>query len=138
MSRRVRQRKQGQALIEMAIVMPVLIFTILGGLDFMQRFIAEYTINQAARVVAHQAALDGGNRQGRATASGNEVINGGIGTKSSLTTIQVACSTNPCRRYSPITVTITYSDKVWAPMPWVYTEFTVVRKAVRAAEQDQQ
>lgn len=131
-------RRRGQALIETALVLPVLIFTILGGLDFMQRFLAEYTMNQAARAVAHQAALDGGDRLGNATSTGNNIIDGGIGTKSTRSTIQVSCASNPCRRYAPITVRVTYNDSVWAPMPWLYTEFTVVRTAVRAAEQDQQ
>ena len=54
------QRTRGQAMVEMALVMVILLLLILGGLDGLQILMTQYTVNQAVRAAAHQAALIGG------------------------------------------------------------------------------
>src|SRR6266545_6752660 len=50
----------GQAMVEMAIVIGILLLVILGGLDVLQIQMTQYTVSQAVRAAAHQAALIGG------------------------------------------------------------------------------
>ena len=52
-------------------------------------------------------------------------------------TIAVTCTRNPCRRYDPITVRITYQADIWAPIG----PFKLVKadhSATRLAEKDDQ
>src|SRR5262245_27273742 len=53
-------RTRGQAMVEMALVMVVLLLVILGGIDGLQIMMTQYTVSQAVRASAHQAALIGG------------------------------------------------------------------------------
>src|SRR5688572_33209816 len=50
----------GQAMVEMALVIGILLLVILGGLDGLQIMMTQYTVSQAVRASAHQAALIGG------------------------------------------------------------------------------
>ena len=54
------------------------------------------------------------------------------------TTPESAARAEPCRRYYPITVNITYQGDFWAPLPPLFTDFTVQAQATRASERDQQ
>lgn len=139
---------QGQAIIEMAIVLTILLTLIFGGVAAIQAIGAHYTVNQAARVAAHQAALrgsTGGLDYDRdyvlATAPGpvadaaRLAFAGSVFTEPQYATIRVQCATNPCRRYSNITITIGYQAEVWTPIPGLQ-EIRINRSATRAAEQD--
>src|SRR5215475_1618541 len=53
-------QERGQAMVEMALVMGILLMVILGGIDGLQILMTQYTVNQAVRASAHQAALIGG------------------------------------------------------------------------------
>jgi len=125
-----RQRTRGQALVEMALVIGIVLLVILGGLDGLQVLMTQYTVNQAVRASAHQAALIGG----------PDGSNGSLrtsGTHADNASITVACARNPCRRYDAITVRITYQTGIWAPIG----PFKLVKadlKATRLAEKDRQ
>src|SRR5688500_10298109 len=54
------QRRAGQSLVELAIVLPLLALLIFGGIDAVQVLMTNYTVERAVRAAAHQAALDGG------------------------------------------------------------------------------
>lgn len=148
--RRIRGPRQGQAMIEMAIVLTILLTIIFGGVAAIQAIGAHYTVNQAARAAAHQAALrgsTGGMAYDRdyplATAPGpvadaaRTAFSGSVFANPQGATIRARCATNPCRRYSDITVTIQYQAEVWTPIPGL-TDIRVNRSATRAAEQDTQ
>src|SRR5262245_61395204 len=107
----------GQAMVEMAIALGVLLLIILGAIDAIQIMISQYTINQAARAAAHQAALSGGpdsdttlNNSAVNTAPGSVaqvarlILDGGMTTRADKARITVTCAPSPCRRYSAITV----------------------------------
>lgn len=145
-----RGPRQGQAIIEMAIVLTVLLAIIFGGVAAIQAIGAHYTVNQAVRAAAHQAALrgsTGGLAYDRdyplATAPGpvadaaRMAFAGSVFTEPQHAMIRARCATNPCRRYSDITVTIRYQAEVWTPIPGL-TGIRVNRSATRAAEQDTQ
>lgn len=150
MRRRFFLHTRGQAMVEMAIVIGVLLLVILGGLDCLQLAMTNYTVSQAVRASAHQAALIGGpdgqnggwgttpKATGTVAETARTILDSGMVTDATKATITVTCATNPCRRYSAITVRVTYIEAVWAPFPGVFTTINVSQSATRAAEKDAQ
>jgi Flp pilus assembly protein TadG len=126
----------GQALVEMAVVLPILLLLFLGLIAFGQLLLANYTVNQAARAGAHQAALSGGDAD-VARLAASQVIAGGVGMRPSSATVTVHCAKQPCRRYDAITVAVRYQGHFWAPFPG-FNVFQVSASATRAAERDRQ
>src|SRR6266498_4897133 len=110
--------RPGQSLVEFALVLGVLLLIILGGIDAIQILVTQYTVNQAVRASAHQAALVGGpdGSAGNVATAANSpqntiartaqlVLDSGMTTNSSKATITVTCTNpqtgavrNPCRR----------------------------------------
>lgn len=133
---RRRLHRTGQALVELVIVLPVLLLVILGLVSVGQLLLANYTINQAARAAAHQAALAGGT-PAAAYAVAADVIDGGVGTRADSAQITAVCERTPCRRYDAVTVRISYTGAFWTPLPGFNT-FQISASATRAAERDQQ
>jgi len=142
---------RGQALVEMALALGIILLVILGGLDLLQIAMTQYTVSQAVRAAAHQAALIGGpdGADGSWGASGPQpsgsvaqtartILDSGMVTDASKATITVSCTRTPCRRYDPITVRIQYRDSVWAPFPGLLTDVHPDLSATRASEKDSQ
>lgn len=147
MNQRRTHRRRGQAMVEMAMVIGILLLVVLGGIDGLQILMTQYSVAQAARAAAHQAALiggpDGANGalDGHATGSIAEtarlVLDSGMMTDARQATITVSCAGSPCRRYSPITVRITYQGELWAPIG-PFTAVGADISATRASEKDGQ
>lgn len=146
---RRRSRTHGQALVEMALAMGVLLLFTLGALNCLQLMMTQYTVSQAVRAAAHQAALiggpdgqngswdgEGGLPSGTVAETARVILDAGMVTDSTHSTITVTCARIPCRRYDPITVRIRYRDDVWAPFPGVFREVHADLSAVRLAEKD--
>ncbi len=130
-------KRRGQALIEFMMVLPILLLLVLGLVGVGQVLLASYTVNQAARVGAHQGALAGGAAPAASSAA-EEVINDGVGTDAANALIAVRCTRTPCRRYDPITVQVSYAGDLWVPLPGFLNHFSVQAEATRAAERDSQ
>ncbi|HWQ13893.1 MAG TPA: TadE family protein [Roseiflexaceae bacterium] len=142
----------GQALVEMALTFMILIVLIFGGISAMQILSVQYTVNQAVRTAAHEAALmgsTGGMKRGHVyllseapgpvAEAARNVLTGGIFTTDlTKATITAGCDADPCRRYSPITVQLRYEDQTIAPIPAVLERVVAERAATRASEKDQQ
>ncbi len=141
----------GQAMVEMALVIGIVLLVILGGLDLLQIAMTQYTVSQAVRASAHQAALiggpdgsngtwgaGGGHPTGTIAETARTILDSGMVADSSKATITVTCARTPCRRYDPITVRIQYRDSVWAPLPGLLTDVHSDLSATRASEQDGQ
>jgi Flp pilus assembly protein TadG len=151
------QRRAGQSLVEFALVLGVLLLLILGGIDAFQILMTQYTVNQAVRASAHQAALVGGpdGSGGNVATSAQQpensiartaqlVLDSGMTTRADNATITVVCTDpqsgaprNPCRRYDAVTVRIQYLDELWAPIA-MFDKARADLKTTRAAEKDQQ
>lgn len=109
-----------------------------------------YTVSQAVRAAAHQAALIGGpdgqngswgalpHPTGTVAETARVILDSGMVTNSRSATITMSCARTPCRRYDPISVRIQYRGEVWAPFPGVFREITADLSAVRLAEKDRQ
>lgn len=134
---RTSARERGQALVEMVLTLPVLLLLLLGLICVGQILLANYTMNQAARAAAHQAAIEGGAPEA-AYAAAQQVIDAGVGTAYDAAEVEVRCARTPCRRYDAVEVQISYTGAFWAPLPPIFTEFSVGASATRAAERDQQ
>ena len=146
---RACQRVRGQAMVEMTLVIGILLLVILGGLDGLQIMMTQYTVSQAVRAAAHQAALiggpdgqngawgDGAHPSGTVADTARVILDSGMVTDSSKATITVSCARTPCRRYDAITVRITYQDAIWAPIgPFQVAHADL--SATRLAEKDSQ
>ena len=144
----IANRYGGQALIEMALVLMVVLVIIFGGVAAVQAIGAHYTVSQAVRVAAHQAALRGStgglmydreyplaSAPGPVAEAARTAFAGSVFAEPQYATIRVRCATNPCRRYSNITVTIGYTAEVWTPVPGL-SDIRINRSATRATEQD--
>ncbi|MFV9503355.1 MAG: TadE/TadG family type IV pilus assembly protein [Oscillochloridaceae bacterium umkhey_bin13] len=141
-----RNRQRGQAIVEFVIVLGLFLSLIFFLVAVGQILLANYTVTQAARAAAHQAALAGGSSDAARLAA-HQVLDSGVGTSSDGTkaAIAIVCA-NPdggtpasvCRRYYPVTVTVDYTDSFWVPVPVGGGSFTVRAQATRAAERDQQ
>lgn len=144
----VTNRYDGQALIEMALVLMIVLVVIFGGVAAVQAIGAHYTVSQAVRIAAHQAALRGStgglmfdrdyplaSAPGPVADAARTAFAGSVFAEPQYATIRVRCATNPCRRYSTITVTIGYRAEVWTPIPGL-SDIQVNRSATRTAEQD--
>jgi Flp pilus assembly protein TadG len=133
------RRQRGQALVEFTLVLGLFLTLLLGLVSVGQLLLANYAVSQAARAGAHQAAIEGG-ASGPATLAVAQVLGAGVGTDVSRSEVTVACdrSGSTCRRYDPVTVQVVYRDSFWAPLPPLFTTFTVRAEATRASERDQQ
>lgn len=145
------RRHAGQALVEMALVFVILLTVIFGGVNALQNLAVQFTISQAVRTAAHEAALmgsTGGLEDGHvyalntapgpvADAARNVLAGGVFTTDVTKATITATCAVSPCRRYSPITVQVQYRDGYLAPLPMM-TEIIVQRSTTRSSEKDQQ
>lgn len=142
----------GQAMVEMSLVLMILLLLVFGAISAIQILMAQYTVAQAARAAAHQAALIGGpdgaggslaGASGRVAEAARLILDGGMGTSAARATIDVTCrdasgsAVTRCRRYDAITVHIHYEDDLWAPVG-VLDRVRADMSATRAAEQDQQ
>lgn len=132
-----RGRRRGQAVVELTIVIGLFLMLILGLTCVGQILLANYTVSQAARAAAHQAAIAGGAPEAAEEAAA-QVLDAGVGTRAAEAEVAVVCEHAPCRRYDPVTVTVDYKGAFWAPLPPLFTDFGVRAAATRAAERDQQ
>jgi Flp pilus assembly protein TadG len=126
----------GQAMIEFALVLPILLLLVLGLIDIGQILLANHSVSQAARTGAHQAAINGGATETTYTGIRN-VLDAGVGTDHESAEIEVVCTGSPCRKYDRINVRVTYHGSFWAPLPGFDT-FAVRAEATRASERDHQ
>lgn len=131
------RRQRGQAIVELMVALPVMLLLLLGVVAVGQLLLTNYTVSQAARAAAHQAAIAGG-ADAAAHSAAESVIASGVGTDFANATLHVSCEREPCRRYDAITVDVSYRGGFWAPLPPLFTDFTVRASATRAAERDQQ
>jgi hypothetical protein len=132
-----RDQRQGQALVEMALMLPVLLILILGTICAMQLLLTQLVVFQATRIAAHQAALIGGDDgpSGTVRSVAANVLNNGVGTRADRAIVTVTCSAQPCRRYSLITVRIDYHDAFWVPVE-PFISLSLRAQVVRIVERD--
>ncbi|GIV96996.1 MAG: hypothetical protein KatS3mg057_1653 [Herpetosiphonaceae bacterium] len=142
LARRSSRIRRGQALVELALVLLILLAILIAGIDAIQVAMTNYSVGQAVRAAAHRGAITGGNIQDARQAA-IDVLNAGMTTTADKATITITCTPpsglSGCPRYSAFTVHIAYSDSVWAPDPLgIFRHFTATASSTRTTEADQQ
>ncbi len=112
----VAHHKQGQSMVEFALILPVMILVIAGIFDLGRAFFASITITNAAREGARFGTLNPVNTGGMTVAVDNmknaavlEAIDSGITLTNSDVTISCTFITNGCQGNNPLTVTVSYN-----------------------------
>lgn len=144
--------RPAQSIVEFVLVLGLFIALVFGAIAAIQIAMTNFTVAQAARAAANQAALIGGadgstgalpvriaDATGTVATTARQILDSGMTTRGHGTnaTISVACATKPCQRYAPIVVSISYPDRVWVPIG-SFNTFTAVSSATRTSEQDRQ
>ena len=133
------RRTKGQALVETAITLPILLLIFLGMMAGGHWLLAYQSVQQATRVAAHQAAIAGGDPTITRESALN-TLDGGMVTQRQHATVTVSCPnqrTTGCRRFAPITVTVSYNLTLLVPVPGLPDGVTIRSTVVRANERDQ-
>ncbi len=129
-------RVAGQSMVEFALVVGVVFLLLFAGLMALQRILTSYTVQQAADAATNRAALIGGDDPVRDSVVNEAalVIASGPGMQASDAAVDITCA-DPCRRYSAITVDVTYTGAYWIPIG-PFQDLTVAARATRSSEQD--
>lgn len=120
------QLKQGQALVEFALVIPVLILILMGVFDLGRGIYAYNVVASAAREGARYGILDPNNTAIiQSTAKANTAA-----LDQSQITVNSQCSPN-CNAGSSVSVTVTYTFR---PVTAFFATFTVTGKSTMTIE----
>ncbi len=131
-----RPTNKGAALVEMAVVFPILLMLILGMVEIGRLGMVAQLATTAARDGCRVAILNG-KTQTHVEARINEVLeSGGIEDRTiaysptAWTSVKAGDSSN----FVTVTVTIDYEDVTWLPMPWFLSNAQVVGSATLSSE----
>ncbi|MFZ3101527.1 MAG: TadE family protein [Desulfitobacteriaceae bacterium] len=110
MFKELERKENGQALVEMALILPLLLVLIFGSIEIGRICFVSITINNAARIGARSASVGEDDSMIRKAIEDSIILN-----KSALT-IQISPSAN--QRYSGggVTVNVSYPVQLIAPL----------------------
>jgi len=108
-----RRTDQGAAAVELAFLLPVLLFVIFGIIDYGRMLNAQITLTEAAREGARAAALG---------QSATTRVNNASANLTGVTTTVTSCPATPTAT-SDATVTTTYTFQFITPVPGLATLF---------------
>ncbi|MBS3985014.1 MAG: pilus assembly protein [Selenomonadales bacterium] len=126
-----RQNERGQALVELALVLPILLLVLMGIVDFGRVFHGHLAVTSASRQAAREASL------GRTDA---EIISVARNAASPLPPGQIAVTVTPAfsarQAGTSIEVTVTYSLQIITPLiqPFFPNPYVVIARAVTRRE----
>lgn len=123
-------RSRGQALVELALVTPILLVLLLGAIDLGRLFYAQITVTNAAREGAMVAAVTPGSFSAGAacntstnavTCAATREGQGGFVTVAA-TDVAMSCDASCSRTYgNTVTVTVTGHFQLLTPLMWIFT-----------------
>jgi Flp pilus assembly protein TadG len=113
---RTAARRRGAAIVEFAVVVPVLVLLVFGMLEFSRVMMVEQVLTNAAREGARKAVLPGATTSDVTTVVNNYLTNSGITGANSPTVSPAPDSANAG---DPITVTVSvpFNNVSWLPVP---------------------
>lgn len=133
---RGKHGRRGAALVEMAVVFPILLMLILGMVEAGRLGMVSQLVTTAARDGCRVAVLNG-KTQANAEARIESVLEGGgisdytvSFSPSTFTTVKASDTSN----FISVTVTVDYDDVTWLPMPWFLNNAQVVGSATLSSE----
>lgn len=107
---RLAKNRQGQSLLEFALIIPIIIIVLVGIFDLGRAFFALITINNAAREGARYGTMHRGDFTGMVNAAVAEALNSGI--EILTTDVVVTCpldAANKCTKGDEVRVTVNYT-----------------------------
>lgn len=131
--RRGRKRRRGAALVEFAVVAPLLFLLILAIFEFGRMVMVQQIITNAAREGARRAILE------QSTVPEVEETITNYLAESSISSASVTVSPDPLTSAGfadPITVTcsVSYDQVSWVPAPWFLRGKTLTARSTMGAE----
>ena len=126
-----RQRERGQALVELALVLPILLLVLMGIVDFGRVFHGHLAVTSASRQAAREASL------GRTDA---EIMTAARNAASPLAPEQIVVTVTPAfsarQAGTSIEVTVTYSLEIITPLiqPFLPNPYQVRARVVTRRE----
>jgi Flp pilus assembly protein TadG len=106
----------GQAIVELALMLPLLVFGLIGGADLARAYSAQIAIQNAARAGAEAAVLGVAPTDAAITAYVRDELTGVPGLVSSAATVTVTNSTAGAVTYVSVRVTYVWSTLVAWPL----------------------
>lgn len=110
--------ESGQALVETALSLALLVFTILGGADMARAFAAQLAVQNSARAGAEAAVTRAATTDPQITAYVTDELGRVAGVDPSLATITVTHTTGALGE-SLVNVRVQYTYRTLAPWPFV-------------------
>lgn len=134
-SRPTRQHR-GAALVEMAVVFPILLMLILGMVEVGRLGMVSQLVTTAAREGCRAAVLNGKSQTDVESRISDLLTSGGISshTVSFSPTAWSSVKANDTTNQISVTVTVDYDDVTWLPMPWFLQGSTIVGVATLSSE----
>lgn len=121
-------RESGQALVETALSLSLLVFTILGGADMARVFAAQMGVQNAARAGAEAAVTRAATTDPQIIAYALDELGRIAGVDSAAATISVTRTTGPGGE-SLVNVRVRYTYRTLAPWPFVPNTLSLDRTA---------
>lgn len=112
MKRSVDAHDRGAAVVEFALVVPILVLLVMGIVDVGRAYLVQTTISNAAREGVRVMALSNDPGQARTAAR-----SGATGLTPGLTDGQIAFSVGSCSPDTQVTATVTYVTSYITPLP---------------------
>jgi len=145
----IQRRHRGQALVETALTIGIILMVIIHGINLIQWLGIQYGVQQAAKAAASAAAVYGESfrdtysQRGEVQLQTNPssmspsqaaayfVLQGSPFTNPKYAVISATCQPSSgraqCRRYDPLTITITYEAPAWVVTPFLYSFVATAR-----------
>jgi Flp pilus assembly protein TadG len=123
-----RTAESGQALVETALSLSLLVFTILGGADMARAFAAQLGVQNAARAGAEAAVTRAATTDPQIVAYALDELGRIAGVDSAASTITVTRTTGPGGE-SLVNVRVQYTYRTLAPWPFVPNTLSLDRTA---------
>lgn len=111
-----RRRSRGQSLVELALILPVLLFLVAGALDLGRVFFATITVTNAAREGAMQAAKTPDDNTAIRTRAQFEAQNSGVTIAAADVTSSCSLSGCPRQGGSRVTVSVVGTFSLFTPL----------------------
>lgn len=111
------RRERGQSLVEMALLLPVMVFGLMGGADLARAYSAQLAAENAARAGAEAAVLQAATTDTAIITYARNELTGVPGVDANAATISVAHSSSGGVNY--VTVRVVYTWRTLAAWPLV-------------------